>query len=326
MLQPARAARTPHNEHVLRHILDARQFSREWLDSVLFPTTLELQRTSLAAVGQPLANKRLFHLFYEPSTRTRVSFEVAATLLGATVYGIDAQQEVERVERLEDRIRVLNEYPIDFLLLRYFEEGGAARAAAVSRVPIINAGDGDGQHPTQALLDVYTLWRELGRLDGLRIALVGDLSYQRSTNSLAYLLSKYRTQTFYLVCPQLLRMREEVREHLVSSGARVEEIRDLRAIADSVDCIYVTRAQTTRLEHARRFEGEAGWYTVDKDVLSYLPAEARVLHPLPRGAELPAAADSDPRVVFLQQAHNGLYVRMALLSLLSQPALAERAG
>src|SRR5215471_9238433 len=161
---------------VLRHILDARQFTREWLDEVLFPAALDLQQTPADQLGRPLAGKRLFYLFYEPSTRTRVSFEMAATLLGAGVHGIDSQEDQVRAERLEDRIQVLNEYPFDFLLLRYHQEGGAARAAAVSRVPVINAGDGVGQHPTQALLDVYTLQRELGRVDGLAIALVGDLA------------------------------------------------------------------------------------------------------------------------------------------------------
>jgi len=302
----------------LRHILDARQFTREWLETVLFPKAAELQSTPTARLPQPLRGKRLFYLFYEPSTRTRVSFEMAASLLGATVTGIDSHEHTPEQERLEDRIRVLNEYPNDFLLLRYHEEGGASRAAAVSHVPVINAGDGPGQHPTQALLDAYTLWREFGRLDGLRIALVGDLSYQRSTNSLAYLLSRFRDLTFYLVNPKLLSMRPEVREHLVASGARVEEVRDLRAIASGLDVVYMTRAHTPRLEHAQRFEGDAGYYTVDRQVLDLLPSSARVLHPLPRGPELPTDVDDDPRVVCFRQAGNGLFVRMALLTLLAR--------
>jgi aspartate carbamoyltransferase catalytic subunit len=301
----------------VRHILDARQFTREWLEDTLFPTTADLQRTATDRLPKALENKSLFYLFYEPSTRTRLSFELAATLLGARVHGIDSHEQYAQDERLEDRIRVLNEYPIDFLLLRYHEEGGASRAAAVSRVPVINAGDGPGQHPTQALLDAYTLWRELGRLDRLRIALVGDLSYQRSTNSLAYLLTQFRELHFYLVSPRLLRMRDEVREHLARSGATIDEVRDIREVADDLDVVYVTRSQTTRLEHASRFEGDAGWYTVDRDVLARLPQHARILHPLPRGPELPAEVDDDPRVVCFRQAGNGLFVRMALLKLLA---------
>jgi aspartate carbamoyltransferase catalytic subunit len=306
---------------VIEHVLDARQFGRDWLEATLFPAVARVQATPSAQVDRTLAGKRLFYLFYEPSTRTRISFEMAASLLGATVQGIEVYQQQDQSERLEDRIRVLNEYPYDFLLLRYHEEGGASRAAAVSHVPVINAGDGPGQHPTQALLDAYTLWREFGSIDGLRIALVGDLSYQRSTNSLAYLLSEFRDMTLYLVNPKLLPMREEVRDHLVRSGARLEEVRDIRDVAENLDVVYVTRAHTPRLEHARRFENDLGWYTVDADVLSRLPARARVLHPLPRGAELPVEVDADPRVVCFRQAGNGLYVRMALLSLLAQPGL-----
>ncbi len=301
----------------LRHILDARQFSREWLESALFPSASRIQQTPTAQLPKPLSGLRLFYLFYEPSTRTRVSFEMAASLLGASVTGMDSYEHRPQDESLEDRIRVLNELPYDFLLLRYHEEGGASRAAAVSHVPVINAGDGPGQHPTQALLDVYTLWREFGRVDGLRIALVGDLSYQRSTNSLAYLLAQFNGLKCYLVSPQLLRMREEVRTHLADSGVEVEEVRDLREIAADLDVIYVTRAQTTRLEHARRFEDETGWYNVDRDVLSRLPEHGRVLHPLPRGPELSTEVDDDPRVVCFRQAGNGLFVRMALLTLLS---------
>jgi aspartate carbamoyltransferase catalytic subunit len=301
----------------LRHILDARQFDRHWLETTLFPKAADFQATSTKLLPSPLAGKRLFYLFYEPSTRTRVSFEVAASLLGAAVTGMDSYEHRAEDERLEDRIRALNEYPYDFLLLRYHEEGGATRAAAVSHVPVINAGDGPGQHPTQALLDAYTLWREFGRIDGLRIALVGDLSYQRSTNSLAYLLSQFTGLTLYLVSPQLLPMRDEVRDHLRQSGVKVDEVRDLRSIASDLDVIYMTRAHTSRMDHARRFEGETGWYAVDRDVLSRLPEHARVLHPLPRGPELPPTVDDDPRVVCFRQAGNGLFVRMALLSVVA---------
>jgi aspartate carbamoyltransferase catalytic subunit len=304
----------------VQHVLDARQFTRQWLEDVLFPAALRLQQTPAERIEPTLMGKRLFYLFYEPSTRTRVSFEMAATLLGATVHGIDSHEQYSQSESLEDRIRVLNEYPHDFLLLRYDQEGGARRAAQVSRVPVINAGDGAGQHPTQALLDAYTLWRELGRIDGLSIALVGDLSYQRSTNSLAYLLSQFRDLRVFLISPQLLRMRDEVREHLAQSGAAIEENRDLRDVASQLDVIYVTRAQTTRLEHASRYQSEVGNYTVDNEVLARLPPTARVLHPLPRGPELPGEVDADPRVACFRQAANGLYVRMALLAALSSGA------
>jgi aspartate carbamoyltransferase catalytic subunit len=303
---------------LLEHVLDARQFSRAWLEDVLFPLAAELQQTPSDGWPRTLAGKRLFYLLYEPSTRTRVSFETAVSLLGGSVAGMDADEHLADAESLEDRIRVLNEYPYDFLLLRSHEEGGAKRAAAVSRVPIINAGDGPGQHPTQALLDAYTLWREFGHVDGLRIALVGDLSYERTTNSLAYLLARFNDLTIYLVAPQLLRMRDEVREYLTSNGVSLHEVLDLRTVVDDLDVIYMTRAQSARFAHARRFDPQPGLFGIDQDVLDRLRAQARILHPLPRGEELPKAFDDDPRVACFRQAGNGLYVRMALLTLLTR--------
>jgi aspartate carbamoyltransferase catalytic subunit len=305
---------------LLEHVLDARQFSRAWLEDVLFPLAAELQRTPAADLPRTLLGKRLFYLLYEPSTRTRVSFETAVTLLGGGVSGMDADEHRPDAESLEDRVRVLNEYPYDFLLLRFHEEGGARRAAAVSRVPIINAGDGPGQHPTQALLDAYTLWREFGHIDGLRIALVGDLSYERTTNSLAYLLARFSDLTLYLVAPQLLRMRDEVREYLADHGVKLHEILDLRGVVDEVGVIYMTRAQSARFAHAKRFDPQPGLFGIDADVLARLAPQARILHPLPRGEELPAAFDQDPRVACFRQAGNGLYVRMALLTLLARGA------
>ena len=276
---------------LLEHVLDARQFSRDWLEGVLFPLAAELQQTLRADL---------------PRT------------LGGSVAGMDADEHSADAESLEDRIRVLNEYPYDFLLLRSQEEGGARRAAAVSRVPIINAGDGPGQHPTQALLDAYTLWREFGHIDGLRMALVGDLSYERTTNSLAYLLGRFEHLTMYLVAPQLLRMRDEVREYLRTNGVSLHEVLDLRTVVDDLDVIYMTRAQSARFAHARRFDPEPGLFGVDQDVLDRLTPQARILHPLPRGEELPKAFDNDPRIACFRQAGNGLYVRMALLTLLTR--------
>lgn len=308
-----------------RHILDARQFERAWLEKALFPLAAKLQQVPVAELPRPLEGKRLFYLFYEPSTRTRVSFQTAVMLLGGAVAGMDRDEHRADDEQLEDRIRVLNEYPYDFLLLRYHQEGGARRAAAVSKALVINAGDGPGQHPTQALLDAYTLWREFGRLDGLRIAFVGELSYERTTNSLAYVLGQFRRLELYLVAPQLLRMREATRQYLVEGGVRVTDVRDLREVASELDVIYMTRAHTDRLQHASRFENMAGWYSVNRDVLDRLPSRAVVLHPLPRGPELPAELDADPRIACFRQAGNGLYVRMALLSLLAADTPASRA-
>jgi aspartate carbamoyltransferase catalytic subunit len=299
-----------------RHVLDARQFRRDWLEQQLFPLARELQQTAKAELPRPLAGKSLFYLFYESSTRTRVSFETAMALLGGTTAGIDSQEHRPEDERLEDRVRVLNQYPYDFLLLRYHEEGGARRAAAVSSVPVINAGDGPGQHPTQALLDGYTIWSELGRLDSLHVALVGDLSYERTTNSLAYLLAQFGGIHLHLVSPHLLRMRDNVRDYLAEHGVETHETRDLRQIARILDVVYLTRAYSPRIEHARRFDDGAACYGLDAWVMEQLRDTAVVLHPLPRGDELPPSLDGD-RIACFRQARNGLAVRMALLSLLA---------
>ena len=306
------------------HVLYAHQFSREWLESVLFPQAADLQTIDPTSYPQTLAGKRLFYLFYEPSVRTRVSFEAAFTLLGGSVFGMDVAEHINHAEfqgeRLEDRIQTINQYPYHFLLLRHHQEGGARRAAAVSRIPVISAGDGMGEHPTQALVDAYTLWRELGRVDHLNVALVGDLSYERSTTSLAYLLGAFPGVKLHLISPDLLRVREEVRVSLEERGVEFEESGDLLAVARGLDAVYMVRSHTARLEHAVRFDSRPSHYVLDAEVLSVLPAHARVLHPLPRGSELPPDFDSDERIACFRQAGNGLYVRMALLTVLAEHA------
>lgn len=303
----------------LQHILDAREFSRQWVEQVLFPMAEQFQKMPLSELPQTLATKRLFYLFYEPSTRTRVSFEAAATLLGGMVMGMDGHKHNAGEERLEDRIQVLSEYGYDFIVLRYHEEGGARQAAAVSSVPIINAGDGSGQHPTQALLDTYTIWRELGQICNLRIALMGDLSYERTVNSLAYLLARFPGVRLYLVSPSLLRIRQEVRDYLDMTGTKYEEPGTLADVAPEIDVVYLTKAHSPRMDHACRFDRKATCYGIDAEILAQLRSDTLVLHPLPRGPELPPEFDSDPRIGCFRQARNGLFVRMALLSVLAAP-------
>src|SRR5579859_1945350 len=195
----------------MRHVIESQQFTRSLLED-LFARAEEMKREPHRFMGR-LNGQVMAALFYEPSTRTRLSFEAAMLRLGGQTMGTDNAREFSSAakgETLEDTIRIVAGYA-DVIVLRHQEEGAARRAAAVSDVPVINAGDGVGQHPTQALLDLYTIWRELGRLDGLRVALVGDLSYERSTNSLAYLLCQFHDLKVSLVSPQLLRMRDEVR-------------------------------------------------------------------------------------------------------------------
>ena len=303
------------------HILEAGQFSADWLRDELFPRADLMREVHALGDSRLLTGRRLFCLFYQPSTRTRISFESAMTLLGGTVSGIEVGPEERQRsdEPLEDRVRILCSYGYDALLIRFHEEGGAARASTVSTVPVVNAGDGEGQHPTQALLDAYTIRRELGRLDDLEVALVGDLTYERSVNSLAELLAKLPNVRLRFVSPSTLRLRPAVRERLIRAGADFEELDDLDAVAASADVLYITRAHSDRMALAQRFEPTPRSYQVDANLLGRMKPSAIVLHPLPRGPELAVGLEADPRVACFRQAENGLYVRMALLTLLLQP-------
>ena len=209
------------------------QFSREWLLEELFPRTDLMREIHRLGDSRLLTGRRMFGLFYQPSTRTRISFESAMTSLGGTTSGIEVLREMRERddEPLEDRVRVLCSYGYDVLLIRYHEEGGASRAASVSTVPVVNAGDGEGQHPTQALLDAYTIHRELGRLHDLEIALVGDLTYERSVNSLAELLARVPGSGCAFVSPETLKLRPAIRERLTAAGADFEELDDLDEVA-----------------------------------------------------------------------------------------------
>jgi aspartate carbamoyltransferase catalytic subunit len=302
----------------LPHVLAADQFSRDWLLEELFPRTDLMREIHRLGDSRLLTGRRMFGLFYQPSTRTRISFESAMTSLGGTTSGIEVLREMRERddEPLEDRVRVLCSYGYDVLLIRYHEEGGASRAASVSTVPVVNAGDGEGQHPTQALLDAYTIHRELGRLHDLEIALVGDLTYERSVNSLAELLARVPGVRLRFVSPETLKLRPAIRERLTAAGADFEELDNLEKVLGSADVIYLTRAHSDRMTMAQRFATEPRSYVVDDGVLTRMRDQAIVLHPLPRGPELAFGLEGDPRVACFRQAENGLYVRMALLTLL----------
>ncbi|HET7841950.1 MAG TPA: aspartate carbamoyltransferase, partial [Terriglobia bacterium] len=200
---------------MLHHVIEAQQFDLPTL-SRLFEVTERMEKVVASGGMNDYHNRIMATLFYEPSTRTRFSFETAMHRLGGRVISTENAREfssVSKGETLEDTIRILNGYA-DVIVMRHNEVGAARRAAAVSRVPVINAGDGAGQHPTQALLDLYTVRKEVGKIDGLRIAMVGDLAQGRTVRSLAYLLSKYRDIKMYFVAPPLLRMKEDILEHL----------------------------------------------------------------------------------------------------------------
>lgn len=301
----------------LFHVVEAQQFNRELLTEI-FAVTKEMEEV-VSVYGSSILNRRIMAtLFYEPSTRTRLSFESAMVRLGGSVVTTESAREFSSAakgETLEDTIRIVEGYA-DVIVLRHYEGGSARRAAEVASVPVLNAGDGPGQHPTQALLDVYTIQKEIGRLDGISVAMVGDLANGRTVRSLAYLLTRYKDVKLYFVAPELVRMKADIKEYLSRNGVYFEEREDLIEVVRKVDVVYQTRIQRERFgDRTRDYEAARGRYIIDTKVMEALSANGRVMHPLPRVDEIDPAVDTDPRAAYFRQAHNGLYIRMALLKM-----------
>ncbi|CAK9256507.1 hypothetical protein BDL97_01G203100 [Sphagnum fallax] len=305
----------------LQHILEAQQFDTELLNSI-FQVAREMEEVERNSEGsQVLKGYLMATLFYEPSTRTRLSFESAMKRLGGEVLTTENAREFSSAakgETLEDTMRTVEGYS-DIIVLRHFESGAARKAAAVSNIPVINAGDGPGQHPTQALLDMYTIQREIGHLDNIKVGLVGDLANGRTVRSLAYLLAKYTGVQIYFVAPDVVKMKDDIKQYLTSRNVHWEESSDLLEVAANCDVVYQTRIQRERFGDRVDLYNEArGKYIVDTKVMSMLPEHGVILHPLPRLDEITVEVDSDPRAAYFRQAKNGLYIRMALLKLLLQ--------
>src|SRR3989338_5322396 len=257
-----------------------------------------------------LKGKILATLFYEPSTRTRFSFECAMTRLGGSIIGTENAREFSSAvkgESIEDTIRVVDNYS-DCIVIRHYEEGAAKKAASVSSVPIINAGDGRGQHPTQSLLDIYTIQNEIGRLDNLKIALIGDLANGRTARSFCYLLGKFKNNNLTFISPTNLRMGTDIKHYLQMHKTKFNEEPDLRKIISDVDVIYMTRIQKERMTR-KEYRKAQGQFILNLDDLILLKKEARILHPLPKVDEiqLPIEVEQeDPRIAYFRQAENGL--------------------
>jgi aspartate carbamoyltransferase catalytic subunit len=215
-------------------------------------------------------------------------------------------------ETLEDTIRIVSGYA-DVIVIRHNEEGAAKRAASVSDVPIINAGDGPGQHPTQALLDLYTIRAELSRIDGVRVAMVGDLANGRTVRSLAYLLSKFKDVKLWFVAPSQVAMRDDLKAHLDEHHVPWVETPDLESVLPEVDVVYMTRIQKERFTDPAAYDAVKGMYRMDKAAMERMRRYAILMHPLPRVDEISPDVDADPKSAYFRQARNGLHVRMALL-------------
>jgi aspartate carbamoyltransferase catalytic subunit len=302
-------------ERKLYHVLGAKQFDRAELDR-LFASAHEMEGVVAAGGDRRLAGRIMTSLFFEASTRTRLSFESAMHRLGGSVIGTENAAQFSSAikgETLEDSIRIITGYS-DVIVMRHTEIGSAKRAAAVSGIPVINAGDGAGEHPTQALLDAYTIGKEFGRIDGLKIAMVGDLTYGRTVHSLSYILANYQDVMIYYIAPENVQIPANVKRYMDEKGIRYQETYDLDAVAGSVDVVYQTRIQKERFPSVEEYEKAAGKYIVDGELLSWMRKEAIVLHPLPRSGEIAEEVDADPRAAYFRQAHNGLYIRMALIA------------
>jgi aspartate carbamoyltransferase catalytic subunit len=238
--------------------------------------------------------------------------------LGGNVISTENAREFSSAikgESVEDTIRIVEGYA-DAIVIRHFEQGAAARAASVASVPILNAGDGPGEHPTQALLDLYTIRHELGRIDNLRIALVGDLRYGRAVRSLAMLLTRSTGIELVFVSPPEVQMGDDVRQALKAAGIPFRDESELASAVDGVDVLYQTRIQKERFTSDEEYARNKGIYIVNEDTMANLPSTSIVLHPLPRVDEIAPSFDSDPRAKYFDEARNGVYVRMALLEAL----------
>jgi len=300
----------------MRHVISVHDLSTEEIIDVLDRAEGMLDVARGEAAEDRLKGKILASIFFEPSTRTRLSFETAMNRLGGGVIGFAGTEatSVVKGETLADTIRMVSGYA-DAVVLRHPQEGAAKLAIEFSDVPIINAGDGAGQHPTQTLLDLFTIRREMGRLEGLNISLIGDLRFGRTTHSLAPALARFGN-TINLVSPKGLEMPNGVVGFLEGAGMLGEVSHSLEDIVPKTDVLYVTRIQKERFPDPVEYEKVAGVYRVDAELVSKGPEKMIIMHPLPRVNEIAPEVDALPQAKYFTQAFNGVPVRMALLSML----------
>jgi aspartate carbamoyltransferase catalytic subunit len=312
-IPPRTSESAPRGDATLKHVIESQQFTVPLLME-LFERSRGMERVVARGGSLDYQNRIMTTLFYAPSTRTRLSFEAAMHRLGGRVLSTEHagafSSEIEG-EQVEDSIRIIGGYS-DVIVIRHPDEDGARRAAEVSPVPVINAGDGDGgQHPTQALLDLYTIYRQRP-LDGLSVAIIGELDQGRTARSLAYLLAKFERVKMFFVSPPQLQMKPDILSYLDEHGVRYELESDINRVIGEVDVVYQTRIRPERVRDADALS----LYAIDSTVVQRLKQDAIILHPLPRTVELDKSVDADPRALYFRQAMNGLYVRMALLTML----------
>ncbi len=308
-----------------KDIISVEQFTKSDLDQ-LFEVTARMKRIKEANGSTDiLRGKILANLFYEASTRTDASFSIAMKRLGGEVHNIVGVQfsSVSKGETLADTVRVLSGYT-DVLVLRHPQQGAAATAAQAIHsqcrltgsgpVPLINAGDGIGEHPTQALLDMYTIVQKFNRIDGLTVAMVGDLKHGRTVHSLARLLSFYRGVKLILIAPSSLQMPPDLVDELQRRGVETRVAGSIEEVSREADVWYITRVQKERFDNEDAYRSVQGSYSVNAETVSRMRQEAIIMHPLPRVGEISEDVDSLPQAVYFEQAANGMFVRMAILA------------
>lgn len=297
-----------------KDIVSIRDFSRDEIDYIL--DTAQLMEPLTKVGSDILKRKMIGTLFFEPSTRTRLSFESAIKKLGGSSVGFAEPMvsSVKKGENLTDTIRVVENY-VDAIVLRHPLEGSARLAAEVALVPVINAGSGSEEHPTQALLDLYTIKHELGKIDGLTIAFLGDLRHGRTVHSLAYGLAQYEDVKLYLSSPNLLKIRREIVDD-VSKKIDVVETDQLEPLIPKIDVLYVTRIQKERFPDVEEYEKVAASYEITLDTLRAAKRKMILMHPLPRITEIAHEVDFSPHAKYFKEVWYGLVVRMGLLALI----------
>ena len=297
----------------MRHLIDPLDFSKEEVEQLL-----DLADRIIAdptAYQEVCAHKKLATLFYEPSTRTRLSFEAAMLNLGGSVLGFASadSSSASKGESVADTIRVISGYA-DIAAMRHPKEGAPLRASRYSGIPVISAGDGGHQHPTQTLTDLLTIRRRKGRLDHLTIGLCGDLKFGRTVHSLIKSLARYEDIRFILISPEELRVPDYIiNDVLVAKNIPYTEVRSLEDAMPQLDILYMTRVQRERFFNEEDYVRLKNSYILTEEKMKLGRPDLAVLHPLPRVNEIALSVDNDPRAAYFEQAHNGVYVRMALI-------------
>jgi aspartate carbamoyltransferase catalytic subunit len=296
-----------------RDVISVLDFSKEDIEYLFKLTDYYLSN----GYKEVLRGKVMAVAFFEPSTRTRLSFEAAMSRLGGSVIGFSSEEgtSVAKGEKFIDTIRMLDSYA-DVIVVRHRYEGSAKLAAEVAEHPVINAGDGRNEHPTQALLDLYTIYRLRGDVSSLVIGLIGDLKYARVVNSFLYILTIFKPKKVYLISHPLLRLREDVRRFVESRNVKVEEVFDINEVLSELDVLYVTRIQKERFPDPLEYEKVKNAYRVTAEIIKRCKDDLMILHPLPRVDELDRSLDNTKHAVYFKQASFGVPLRAALLTLI----------